>query len=156
MAGVPLGVKVDGGTPSLPLEGPYSKSAWQSQLDRASGSVRDSLESALRLTFGADISLRNYDRGKALAEGILREDPNHGPALVIQALASWHLEGDMERSLSQLEQAQRVAPEWGVPSYEIAYLLSMTDRERGRQAFQKADELGIKDTRNLGRRFYNR
>ncbi|NNF06217.1 MAG: hypothetical protein HKN21_05615 [Candidatus Eisenbacteria bacterium] len=149
-------MKVDGGTPALPLEGPYSKSAWRSHLDGSSGSVGDSLESALRMTFAADISLRNYNRGKALAEDILREDPDHGPALVIRALASWHLEGELARSLSQLEEAQRVAPEWGVPSYEIAYLLSMTDRERGRQAFQKADALGIKDTRNLGRRFYNR
>jgi len=60
----------------------------------------------------------------------------------------------MARAMRYYLKAVELSPDYAEVHYALAFMYAMGDRAKGAQHFKKAMELGIKDERGIGPRFY--
>lgn len=125
----------------------------RARLDTAA--LKNSYEMAFRLAFAARVAERNYPESARLIGTIISAQPEYAPAYRVLGYALFNMDRGTE-ALAAYKRAVAVDPNYGEAHYALAFLFAMGDRGVGREHFEKAMELGIKDERNLEGQFYPR
>ncbi len=111
-------------------------------------------EEGFRACFTTVQSARDYALAAAAANDVLAKIPNFAPAYRVLAYARLNTGFDMQGATEMYQKAVDADPEYGEAHYGLAFMLTQTDREKGRVHFEKAMALGVPDERNLREQFY--
>jgi hypothetical protein len=114
---------------------------------------RELFETAYRDCFSARKAQRDYLQALDLANKLIAEKPDFAPAYRVLGYARLNT-GQMTESLNAYLKAVEIDPKYGEAHYALAFLYAMGEPAKGREHFQKAMKLGIKDEQQLGTQFY--
>jgi tetratricopeptide (TPR) repeat protein len=116
--------------------------------------LRESFETAYRRTFSAKIAQRDYPQSLELAQKVIGARPQFAPAYRVLGYAYFNA-GQASEALRAYLKAVEINPNYGEAHYALAFMYAMGDVGAGREHFKKALDLGVKDERKLGERFYS-
>jgi hypothetical protein len=131
----------------------------EAELERCLAKVEDPalrarFEQGFRACFTTMQSARDYVLAADAANEVLAKIPNFAPAYRVLAYARLNTGFDMQGATEMYQKAVAADPEYGEAHYGLAFMLTQTDRERGRTHFEKAMALGVPDERDLRTQFY--
>ena len=118
--------------------------------------ARENFERGFRLTFSSDKAQRDYTAAKPLLTKTLDLAPKHPQSLRALGYVAVNQGFQLKNALLYYLSAIRADPEYGDAHYALAFLYGSSDPEKGMVHFQKATTLGVKDTRNLAKKFYGK
>lgn len=114
------------------------------------------LEEAFRKLFTVDRGARDGARAKAILEPLAADPDPKVASLVLRMLAYVALNSgfDAATATARYEQALALDPDYGEAHYALAFVLAISDLDKGKVHFDKAKSLGVPDTRGLEGQFY--
>lgn len=138
----------------LPLKGAGGADELKRRLAAiADKSVRDRVDSAFRLTFTAERARRDPAEARRLLAD-LGDHPQAGAvAARIMGYVAVSTGFDVAAANAAYRRAIALDADYGEAHYALAFMLSMNDLATGRTHFERAMDLGVPDTRGIGR-FY--
>jgi tetratricopeptide (TPR) repeat protein len=117
-------------------------------------SLAESFEKAFRYTFSAKQAQRKYGEAIPLVQKVIGAHPDFAPSYRVLGYADFNT-GQQSEALTAYLKAVELDPNYGEAHYALAFMYAMGDPSKGKEHYQKAMALGIKDERNLGTRFYS-
>jgi hypothetical protein len=141
----------------LPL--PATGIASEQELARCQAELTDpekrkQFEEAFRLTFTLDKASRNGTRARALLDALIESMPKHACSFRTRGYVHINNGFDVDSAIADYTRAIEHSPNYGEAHYALAFAHTVRDAAQGQVHFQKAMELGIRDERNLGPRFF--
>jgi len=118
--------------------------------------ARTLYEEGFRKTFTADPAKRDYQGAEADLKKAIELEPGYAPAYRALGYAQFNMGFNVQAALDNYKKAVEIDPNYGEAHYALAFMYAMNDLDKGAEHFKKAMELGVKDERNLGERFYNK
>lgn len=115
--------------------------------------LKGTFETAFRMAFSAKQAQRNYPDAARLAEQVIAQKPDFAPAHRVLGYARFNT-GDATGALNSYRKAVELNPNYGEGQYALAFMYAMSDKEAGIVHYRKSVELGVKDERDIGRKFY--
>lgn len=143
--GQPVALKVDGLNSAAELSNALTK--------LSDATLKGSFETAFRMAFSARQAQRNYPDAAKLAAEVIAKQPDFAPAHRVLGYARFNT-GDPTGALNSYRKAVELDPNYGEGQYALAFMYAMSDKAAGIGHYRKAIELGVKDERDIGRRFY--
>ncbi len=130
------------------------------ELDRAladanNDEAKEAFEEGYRKTFTADAAKRDYPGAVKDLNKAIELEPDFAQAYRALGYAEFNIGFNVDAAMKNYQKAVELKPDYGEAHYALAFMYAMGDRSKGAEHFKKAMDLGVKDERNLGERFYS-
>jgi tetratricopeptide (TPR) repeat protein len=119
-----------------------------------SDEARKLYEDGFRKTFTADQTKRDYPGAEIDLKKAIELEPGFAHAYRALGYAQFNMGFNVQGALDSYTKAVEIDPNYGEAHYALAFMYAMNDLPKGAEHFKKAMELGVKDERGLGERFY--
>jgi hypothetical protein len=138
----------------LPLEGAGGANELKTRLVKeADLKIKKRIDEAFRKTFTVTRSSRNPSEAATLLNGLTAGTAGATASRIMGYVAIQTRQG-FGKALEYYKKAVALDANYGEAHYALAFTYVISDRTTGAKHFKKAMDLGVKDTRGLGLRYY--